>query len=219
MSEIPVTPAAIERIEAAGIVPVVRLQQREGAFETCEALRAGGMTCIEVTTTTPGAVDLIGACVERFGDAVLIGAGSVTDVKVASAVLEAGARFVVSPVFPRGAFHLCRDHDIPMIPGALTPNEIMDAWRAGAPLVKVFPAVTFGPRYIKDLRGPLPFLKLMPTGGVNLTTIPEFIAAGAAALAAGGELVDKDAVARGDFAAITGRAREFVEAVRAARSA
>jgi 2-dehydro-3-deoxyphosphogluconate aldolase/(4S)-4-hydroxy-2-oxoglutarate aldolase len=206
----------VKAIEAAGIVAVVRLADSRSGAEVASALKAGGITIIEVTMTVPNAVALIGE-LSRSLDGVVIGAGTVTDVKTANDVIAAGAQFVVSPVFRPELIAACHSRDVAMMPGCFTPTEILGAWELGADIVKVFPSTALGPTFFRDLRGPLPQVKLMPTGGVTLQNAGEWIAAGAAAIGVGSALVDPKAVSTRRFDSITDNARQFVDAVRAAR--
>jgi 2-dehydro-3-deoxyphosphogluconate aldolase/(4S)-4-hydroxy-2-oxoglutarate aldolase len=166
----------------------------------------------------PNAVQLIGQ-LSRSLDDVVIGAGTVTDVKTADDVITAGAQFVVSPVFRPELITACHARDVAVVPGCFTPTEILGAWERGADIVKVFPSTALGPTFFRDLRGPLPQVKLMPTGGVTLQNAGEWIAAGAVAIGVGSALVDPKAVSAARFDLITGNARQFVDAVRAARGA
>ena len=208
--------AIVQAIEACGVVAVVRLDDSKRGLEVAKALQAGGVTSIEITMTVPNAVALIAELVEAL-DGVLIGAGTVTDAATATAVIAAGARFVVGPVFKPEIIAACHAHDVPAMPGCFSPTEIYTAWEAGADVVKVFPSTSLGPTYFKDLRGPLPQLKLMPTGGVTRDNTGDWIRAGAVAVGAGSALVDPKAVAARDFGAITANAQAFVAAVRSAR--
>jgi len=208
----------LERIRQVGVVPVVRAGSADEATRAIEAIQAGGVPIIEITMTVPGAVDLIREVAGRLPDAV-VGAGTVLDPETARECIGAGARFVVSPALDVDTVAACREAGVAVIPGALTPTEVVTAWRAGADLVKVFPAgAVGGPAYLKSLKAPLPQIELVPTGGVNLKTAGDFIRAGAAALGVGGDLVDLAALRRGEASVLTERARQFVEAVRAARS-
>ena len=208
----------LERIRQVGVVPVVRAGSADEATRAIEAIQAGGVPIIEITMTVPGAVDLIREVAGRLPDAV-VGAGTVLDPETARECIGAGARFVVSPALDVDTVAACREAGVAVIPGALTPTEVVTAWRAGADLVKVFPAgAVGGPAYLKSLKAPLPQIELVPTGGVNLKTAGDFIRAGAAALGVGADLVDLAALRRGEASVLTERARQFVEAVRAARS-
>ena len=171
---------------------------------------------IEITMTVPNAVQLIADLSRALPDA-LIGAGTVTDPGTARAVIDAGAKFVVSPVFRPRIIEACHERDVPALPGCFTPTEILAAWESGADLIKIFPATSLGPGYIKDLRGPLPMLKVMPTGGVSRSNAADWIRAGAAAVGVGTAMVDPAAVQARTFDVITANARAFVDAVRGAR--
>lgn len=207
-------------IERVGIVPVIRAASPEQALAAAEAVRAGGISVVEVTMTVPGALGAIERLASRQDGELLVGAGTVLDAAAARQCRDAGAQFLVSPGFDAAVVQLARESDLLMIAGALTPTEIIAAWRAGADFVKVFPCgAVGGASYIKSLKGPLPQIDLIPTGGVNLKTAADYIRAGAAALGVGSELIPAAALAGGDAAAITARAAEFVAAVRQAREA
>ena len=208
----------LARIREVGLVPVVRAQSAEEAATAIDAIRKGGVPILEITMTVPGAVALIESLSRRFGDDALVGAGTVLDPETARAVILAGARFVVSPSLNVETIACCRRYGIAVMPGALTPTEVVTAWQAGADMVKVFPAGNVGgASYIKALKAPLPQVDLIPTGGVSLKTAADFIKAGASALGVGADLVDLKAVREGRAAELTERARQFVEAVRQAR--
>ena len=207
----------VQRIEQCGVVAVIRLQDPDRLRGVIDALGAGGVTALEVTMTVPRAIQLIEAIAPALPADFVIGAGTILDPETARAAILAGARFVVGPVFNRAVIDLCHRYDVAVMPGCFTPTEILAAWEAGADVVKVFPATALGPAYFKDIRGPLPQVKLMPTGGVTLDNAGDWIAAGAVAIGAGTSMVDAKAVAAGDWAAITRRAASFVEAVRRAR--
>jgi 2-dehydro-3-deoxyphosphogluconate aldolase/(4S)-4-hydroxy-2-oxoglutarate aldolase len=207
-----------KRILEIGIIPVVRASSSTLALRAAEAVCAGGIPIVEVTMTVPGAVDLIAQLAQSIGKDVLIGAGTVLDQDTAQRCLDAGAQFVVSPGFDSGTVEFVRSQDVLMIPGALTPTEIMAARKAGADMVKIFPCGTAGgASYIKALRGPFPDVPMIPTGGVNLQTAAGFIHAGAVALGVGGELVSAAALKSGNTVEITDAARQFVAIVREAR--
>ncbi|MGI6208990.1 MAG: bifunctional 4-hydroxy-2-oxoglutarate aldolase/2-dehydro-3-deoxy-phosphogluconate aldolase [Anaerolineae bacterium] len=206
------------RIEEAGVVAVVRLAQADQLARVADAIREGGVDIIEFTFTTPGALQIIEQSAARFGDDVLLGAGTVLDPETARAAILAGAQFVVSPTTDFRTIELCHRYGKAVIPGAFTPTEILSAWQAGADFVKVFPAGVLGPGYLRDVLAPLPQVKLVPTGGVGKANAADFIRAGAAALAVGGDLVNNKLVAAGDFAQLTANARALVEAVKAGRS-
>lgn len=206
----------VRRIEDAGVVAVVRLSDAGVGQDVARALLDGGVTAIEVTMTVPGAVDLIAELCRALPGA-LIGAGTVTDPATARSVIAAGARFVVSPVFRPRIVEACHERDVPSMPGCFSPTEIFAAWELGADLVKIFPATSLGPGFIKDLRGPFPTIKVMPTGGVSRENAADWIRAGAAAIGAGGALVDPKAIASRQFEVITANARALVDTVRGAR--
>ncbi len=208
------------RIFATGIVPVVRAPSAEEALRLVDAIRAGGIDIVEVTMTVPGATQVIEKLVRRYGPEVVVGAGTVLDSETALRCIRAGASFIVSPALDEATIECCRSQGIPIMPGALTPTEVVRAWRAGADAVKVFPcSAVGGPSYIRALKAPLPQIDLMPTGGVSLKTIEDFIRAGASALGAGADLVDLALLRAGKDAAITEKARQYIEAIKLARAA
>jgi 2-dehydro-3-deoxyphosphogluconate aldolase/(4S)-4-hydroxy-2-oxoglutarate aldolase len=208
----------LERIRSVGLVPVIRAQSPDEAAQAADAIQAGGVTVLEITMTVPGAVEVIREVAGRGGDAV-VGAGTVLDPDAARECMDAGARFIVSPSLNLDTIALCNEAGVAVLPGALTPTEVVTAWRAGADMVKVFPAgAVGGPSYIKALKAPLPQIDLVPTGGVNLKTAGDFIRNGASALGVGADLVDVTALRRGEAATITERAREYVRVVREARA-
>jgi 2-dehydro-3-deoxyphosphogluconate aldolase/(4S)-4-hydroxy-2-oxoglutarate aldolase len=207
----------LQRVLDCGIVAVVRFSTPDPLIEVVKALADGGVTVAEVTFTVPNALEVIRAAKQQLGDRILLGAGTVLDPETARAALLAGAEFIVAPNLNLDVVRLCRRYDKLVMPGAYTPTEIVHAWEAGADIVKVFPAEVVGPPFFKALRGPLPQVKLMPTGGVDLATAAEFLKAGAVCLGIGSQLVDPKAVAAGDFASITQLARQYVEIVRQQR--
>ena len=204
----------LQRVTECGIVAVVRFSSPEPLVEVVKALADGGVTVAEVTLTVPNALDVIRAAKKHLGDRVLLGAGTVLDPETARAALLAGAEFIVAPSLNLDVIKMCRRYDKLVMPGAFTPTEVLTAWEAGADIVKVFPADVVGPAFFKALRGPLPQVKLMPTGGVDLTTAPEFLKAGAVCLGVGSQMVEPKAVAAGDFARITQLAKQYVEVVK-----
>ena len=209
----------IQRILDVGLVPVVRATSADEAIAIVEAIKAGGVSILEITMTVPRAVQVIEKVVERYGEDVLVGAGTVLDPESARTCILAGAEFIVTPSFKASTVEMCKRYSKVIIPGALTPTEVLTAWEAGSDFVKVFPCDNVGgARYIRALKGPFPQVDLIPTGGVNLNNAAEFITAGSAALAVGSELVDKAAVASKDFSKIAENAKRFLEAVRTARS-
>ncbi|HEX6095127.1 MAG TPA: bifunctional 4-hydroxy-2-oxoglutarate aldolase/2-dehydro-3-deoxy-phosphogluconate aldolase [Thermoanaerobaculia bacterium] len=202
----------MERIREVGLVPVVRASSADQAFLAAEAIRAGGIPILEITLTVPGAIEIIRELTRRLGDDTLIGAGTVLDAETAERCVEAGAKFIVSPALDIPTIDACKRLVVPVFAGALTPTEIVAAWKAGANAVKVFPAnAVGGATYLKSIKAPLPHIELLPTGGVNLQTVADFIQAGAFALGVGADLVT------GDAAAITAKAKQYVAAVTAAR--
>lgn len=211
---------ALALIREVGLIPIVRAPSPEDAFRAAEAIIQGGIGIAEITMTVPNAIRVMERVAEKFGEKVLLGAGTILDPESCRAALLAGAEFIVTPSLDVRVIEVARRYSKACIPGALTPTEIVTAWQAGADMVKIFPCGPVGgPRYIKALKGPFPHIDFVPTGGVNLETTPEFIKAGAAAVAVGGELVDARALKEGTLDVITANARKFVEAVRAGRAA
>lgn len=211
--------AVLHRIRDVGIVPVVRAESADEAGRAIAAIMAGGVPVLEITMTVPGAVRLIADLCRRFGQDAVVGAGTVLDPETARACILAGAQFVVSPATNVATIACCRRYGVPIMPGALTPTEVVIAWEAGADMVKVFPCSALGgASYIKALKAPLPQIDLIPTGGVNLQTAAEFIRAGSTALGVGADLVDLKALREGQDALLTDRARKLVEIVRIART-
>ena len=209
----------INHIKDTGVIPVVRATSADEAMRAIDAIREGGISVLEITMTVPGAVKVIEEVVKRYGKDALVGAGTVLDPETAMACIESGAQFVVSPALNLETIACCRKLDIAVMPGALTPTEVVQAWNAGADFVKVFPAgAVGGPSYLKALKAPLPQIELVPTGGVSLKTAADFIRAGAAALGVGADLVDIKAIREGQAALITERAKQFIEIVREARA-
>jgi len=201
-----------------GVVAVVRVGSAREALEVCPAIARGGVKPVEVTMTVPNAIDVIKEFKGTVKDEVLVGAGTVLDPETARAAILAGVDYIVTPTLNLKVIEMCHRYGKVVIPGAFTPTEILTAWEAGADIVKVFPAGVAGPQYLKDIKGPLPQVRLLPTGGVTLENTPDFIKAGAVAVAVGTALVDKKLVAEKKFDLITERARQFVEAVRKARA-
>jgi 2-dehydro-3-deoxyphosphogluconate aldolase/(4S)-4-hydroxy-2-oxoglutarate aldolase len=198
-------------------VAIVRLDSGEQLVQVAEALKAGGISAIEFTFSTPGALDMLKAASARFGEDVLLGAGTVLDPETARAAILAGAEFIITPTINLETIEMCKRYGKPIVAGAMTPTEMLTVWEAGADLVKVFPASNIGgPDYIKAVLAPLPQLRLVPTGGVNADNAAQYLKAGAAAVAVGGNLVKKEAVASGDWGAITAEAQRLVAAVRSA---
>src|SRR5438445_6560802 len=209
--------SSLRRVLDAGLVAVVRAPDGARLVEVIRALADGGVTVAEVTFTVPDAIDVLRRASRELGDRILLGAGTVLDTETARAALLAGAEFLVAPTLNLDVIRLCRRYDKVVMPGAFTPTEILTAWEAGADIVKVFPADVVGPAFFKALRGPLPQIRLMPTGGVDLTTAAAFLKAGACCLGVGGQLVDPKAVAAGDFGRIRELARQYVAIVEQVR--
>ena len=208
----------LQTIRDVGIIPVVRASSAEEAMQAIDAIREGGISLLEITMTVPGAVRVIEEVSTRYGNEALVGAGTVLDAETARTCIQAGARFIVSPSLNLETIALCRRESVAVMPGALTPTEVVNAWSAGADFVKVFPAgAVGGPSYIKSLKAPLPQIELVPTGGVSLKTAADFIKAGASALGVGADLVDVKAIRDGQQNLITERARQFVQIVKEAR--
>jgi 2-dehydro-3-deoxyphosphogluconate aldolase/(4S)-4-hydroxy-2-oxoglutarate aldolase len=208
-----------QRIIEIGIVPVVRAQSAAQALAAAEAVRAGGIPIVEVAMTVPDALQVIAQLVNTVGTEVLVGAGTVLDADAARRCLDAGAEFLVSPGFHLETVKLAIREGKVVMAGALSPTEVLAAWKAGSDFVKVFPCGNVGgPKYIRALRGPLPDVPMVPTGGVNLENAGEYIKAGAAALGVGGELVSAAALGSGNMIEVTNAARQYVALVRAARS-
>ena len=211
--------AIARRIEQLGIVAVIRLKDPGRVRAVVDALAAGGVRALEVTMTVPRAVELIRELAPTMPEGFLLGAGTVTDAQTARAVVDAGASYVVSPVFRLDVIAACHERDVPAIPGCFTPTEILAAHEAGADIIKVFPATALGPQYIKDVRAPLPQVKLMPTGGVTVDNAGDWIRAGAVAVGVGSALVDAKAIDADRFDVIRSNAERIVASVASARSA
>jgi 2-dehydro-3-deoxyphosphogluconate aldolase/(4S)-4-hydroxy-2-oxoglutarate aldolase len=199
-----------------GIVAVVRSKDSEQLVEVCRALADGGVSVVEITMTVPDALDVLRQVRQALGDRLLLGAGTILDCETARAALLAGAEYLVSPTLNLDVIRLCQRYDKLVMPGAFTPTEILAAWEAGADIVKVFPADVVGPAFFKAMRGPLPQIRLMPTGGVDLTTAAEFLKAGACCLGVGSQLVEPKAIAERNFERIRDLARQYVAVVKAA---
>lgn len=209
--------AYVQAIIDTGIVAVIRVNSGAELLDTTIALNKGGVRALEITMTSPGALEAISEASEKLGEEAIIGVGSVLDPETARAAILAGAKFVVGPVLNTDVIRLCQRYSVPCIPGAFTPTEILHAWEAGADVVKVFPATKLGPSFFKDVLGPLPQVRLTPTGGVNLENAGEFIKAGASFVGVGSALVNKKLVAEKKWAELSALAAKFVEAVQTAR--
>jgi 2-dehydro-3-deoxyphosphogluconate aldolase/(4S)-4-hydroxy-2-oxoglutarate aldolase len=215
-----VTPQQIlAAIREAGIVPVVRTPTGESALRSIEAMHRGGVRAAEVTMTVPGAVRVLEKLADQFGDRIVLGAGTVLDPETARICMLAGAQFFVTPALKLSTIEMAKRYSKVICPGALTPTEVLTAWEAGADVVKVFPANSVGgPKYIKALKGPLPQIEMIPTGGVNLETTGDFLKAGACAVAVGGELVDTKLIKDNRYDEMETRARQYLQTISRARS-
>ena len=199
----------LRRILECGIVAVVRAPDGDQLVEVVRALADGGVTTVEITMTVPNALDVVRRVRDELGDRVLLGAGTILDPETARAAFLAGAEYIVSPTLNLDVIKMCRRYDKIVMPGAFTPTEILTAWEAGADIVKVFPADVVGPAFFKAIRGPLPQIRVMPTGGVDLTTAATFLQAGACCLGVGGQLVEPKAIAEKNFDRLRDLARQF----------
>ena len=207
-----------DAIERHGVVAVIRMKDPGRLRAVVDALAAGGVRALEVTMTVPRAIDLIREIAPTLPPGFLFGAGTVLDADTVNRVVDAGARFIVSPVFRRSVIDACHQRNVPSMPGCMTPTEILEAWDAGADIVKVFPATTFGPGYLKDVRGPLPQIKLMPTGGVTLDNAGDWIRAGAVAVGVGTALLNTAAIENGNYEILEANARRIIANVHGARA-
>lgn len=208
----------LDRLFRSGIVAIIRAPSGDLLVDVAEALLAGGVEVMEVTFTVPGAVRVLERVAERLGDRIVLGAGTVLDSETARIAILAGAQFIVSPSTQLDVIQTCRRYGKAVMPGAFTPTEVVAAWQAGADVVKIFPSDVHGPKYLKALRGPLPQVRMMPTGGVTLETAADFLKAGACALGVGGSLVEPQALAQGDLKRIESLARQFVAIVQKTRA-
>jgi 2-dehydro-3-deoxyphosphogluconate aldolase/(4S)-4-hydroxy-2-oxoglutarate aldolase len=208
----------LRHILTSGVVAVVRMNQAVSLRRAAEAMVAGGVGSFEVTLTTPGAIDAVRELAEAALPGCVIGAGTVLDERTANEVIDAGAQFVVSPTLEEDVIGCCVERGIVCVPGAMTPTEILRAWRLGAPLIKVYPSPSVGTEFFKNILAPLPFLKMIPSGGMTLQNAPEWIKAGAAAVSISNALIDPALIAKGAWAELTARARAFAGAVASARN-
>ena len=216
MSTLGTTP--LEFIHEKGVIAIMRANSSDQLLAAADAVKAGGVNAIEVTMTTPGAIEVVKQATAKYGDDVLFGVGSVLDPETARAAILAGAQFVVCPTLNLETIKLCKRYSVPVVPGAFTATEVLAAWQAGADMVKVFPASIGGPSLIKALKGPLPQIKLVPVGGVNLDTTADFIRAGAEVVGVGGSLVNQKLLAAQEFDQITENARRYCEEVARGRN-
>lgn len=202
-----------------GVVPVVRTGSADSAIRAIESIYRGGIRAAEVTMTVPGAIKALERLADQFGDSIILGAGTVLDPETARICMLAGAQFFVTPALNLATIEMAQRYSRPIMPGALTPTEVLAAWQAGADAVKVFPASAVGgARYIKALKGPFPQIALIPTGGVNLDTAADFLRAGACAVAVGSELVDSQTIQDGRYEVFEDRARQYREIVQRTRT-
>ncbi len=207
----------LQRVLDSGIVAIIRAPSGEQLVDVATALYEGGIDVIEVTFTVPGILDIIADLNKALGDKILLGAGTVLDTESARAAMLAGAEFIVSPIVNTEVIQICNRYSKVIMPGAQTPTEVYTAWNAGADIVKVFPASIGGPEYLKAIHGPLPQVRLLPTGGVDLNTIDAFVKAGACAVGLGSSLVTKEAIANRDMDFIRNLAEQYVTAIKQAR--
>lgn len=212
----PVLP--LQRVLDSGLVAIVRAADDAHLVETIGALADGGVHITEVTLTVPNALDVIRKAKQKYGDRITIGAGTVLDTESARAAILAGAQFLVSPTTNLDVIKLCKRYEVLVFPGAFTPTEILTAWEAGADVVKVFPSEVLGPAFFRAMNRPLPQIRLMPTGGVDLNTAAEYLRAGACCLGVGTQLVDPKAIARQDYEYLRGLAFQYRQAVRLGRN-
>jgi 2-dehydro-3-deoxyphosphogluconate aldolase/(4S)-4-hydroxy-2-oxoglutarate aldolase len=212
-------PSVVAQVERDGIVAIIRMKEPHKVRGVVDAIAEGGVRALEVTMTVPGAVDLIAELAPQMPAGFLLGAGTVIDADTVARVVDAGAQFVVSPVFRHEVLAACHARGVPAMPGCFTPTEILDAWDAGADVVKVFPATALGPGFFKDVRAPLPQVKLMPTGGVTVENAGDWIRAGAVAVGVGTALLDARAIAAADYRTLRDNAERIVANVRAAKGA
>ena len=209
---------SLATLRDVAIIPIIRASSADAVVPVAEALLHAGLPVVEITLTVPNAIDAIGAVAKRFAGKLLVGAGTVTDAETARRAVEAGAEFIVTPCLVPEVIEAAQRADVAVLPGALTPTEVFEAFRAGGDMVKVFPAQSVGgAAYLRALRGPFPNIPLVPTGGVTLDNIADMFKAGAAAVGVGTELISQDALNRRDYAAIGAVAKRFLAAVRQAR--
>jgi len=208
--------AILAKFKAEKVIALIRADSPDGLLDCAKALAAGGLTSIELTMTTPGAIRMIEQATAELPD-FIFGLGTVLDAETARAGILAGAKFIVTPAFRPEVIALCQRYSVPIFSGALTPTEILNTWEAGADAVKIFPAEFFGPAYIKSVKAPFPQIEVVPTGGVNAENVGEFLKAGAFATAAGSSLVEAKALKEKNWAAITAKAKAFAAAVAAVK--
>jgi 2-dehydro-3-deoxyphosphogluconate aldolase/(4S)-4-hydroxy-2-oxoglutarate aldolase len=208
----------LTRILSTGVIAVIRMNDTRGLLKVIEAIQAGGVQCIEITMTVPGAVEIISQISRSSPSGIIIGAGTVTDKSAAVEVIKAGARFVVGPALNLDILDVCRESDTVCMPGCFSPTEILAGWNAGADVIKVFPATSLGPKYFKDIAGPFPQIRLMPTGGVTIENVGEWVAAGAVAVGIGSNLLDKKAIEEEKYSVLTERAQRLTNKFQEAKA-
>jgi 2-dehydro-3-deoxyphosphogluconate aldolase/(4S)-4-hydroxy-2-oxoglutarate aldolase len=209
----------VQRIKELGIVPIVRTKDAESAIRAVEAICEGGIPCAEITMTVDGAIHALERVADKLGDRIILGAGTVLDPETARACMLAGAEFFVTPSLNIKTIEMAKRYSKAAFPGALTPTEIVTAWQAGADAIKVFPcSAVGGAKYIKALKGPFPQIEFVPTGGVNLETVGDFLAAGCCAVGVGSDLIDNKTIQEGKFEVFVERARQFRQKIAEARS-
>jgi len=199
----------LSQILSSGVIAVIRMKDTQRLVKVIEAIQAGGVKCIEITMTVPSAVDIISHISRNAPAGVIVGAGTVTEKSAALDVIKAGARFVVGPALNLDILDVCRESDTVCMPGCFSPTEILAGWNAGADVIKVFPATSLGPKYFKDIAGPFPQIRLMPTGGVTIENVGEWVAAGAVAVGIGSDLLDKKAIEEEKYSILMGRAQRL----------
>lgn len=209
--------STIERLLHTGVIAIIRSDDAAQLLHVCDALIAGGVDAIEVTMTTPDALGVIRESISKLGSRICMGAGTVLDEPTARLAILAGAKYIVTPVVRTKVIAICRRYSVPIICGAMTPTEALAAHEAGADFVKIFPADNLGPSYIKNIKGPLPQIEIIPTGGIGIENCGDFIRAGCAAVGVGGTLISKELLGRKDWPELTRRAQAMVAAVSAAR--
>ncbi len=207
----------VEQIISTGVIAVIRMKDVRRLSKIIEAIQLGGVKSIEITMTVPKAVDIIGEMIRSVPSDVFIGAGTVTEKNNALEVIKAGAKFVVGPVLNLDIIAACRDNDVACMPGCFSPTEILHGWNAGADIIKVFPATSLGPKYFKDIAGPFPQIRLMPTGGVTIENVGDWVSAGAVAVGVGSDLLDKKAIEEEHYELLTERAQRLMKNFQDAR--
>jgi len=209
----------LKKMIQVGVVPVVRTELEKEAFDAVEALMKGGIPIAEITMTTPNAIKIIEKLLQKFGNRLIVGAGTVTDISQCLEALDVGSQFIVTPVLNTDIIRRCKNRNVCIIGGAFTPSEILATWQAGANAVKIFPAAAVdGPKYLQMIHEPLPYIPLVPTGGVNLENLPKFLKGGALFVGAGGDLVSQDALKSGHTEVIIEKARQYLSAIQKARN-